>query len=238
MRLTSQQIETIRHAAESRTEHAGSALSLRVDDNKRGGDIDLLVRPSEADQPLVRKIRFLALLERQLGERKIDVVIESPNDPVPSFRLPMQPESNYEPTREMLALQQVVATCRTHHQALAEALEDPRQRALNAAELERLSKEDRRLLDQFAYRYTRLQDDMGARLMPAALRAMGEEITSMPMLDRLNRLEQLGWLPSADEWTTLRRIRNEFTHDYPETTTERFVGCNSCWPRHAGSWKS
>ena len=122
----------------------------------------------------------------------------------------------------MLALQQVVATCRTHRQALAEALEDPRQRALNAAELERLSKEDRRLLDQFAYRYTRLQDDMGARLMPAALRAMGEEITSMPMLDRLNRLEQLGWLPSADEWTTLRRIRNEFTHDYPETTTEQF----------------
>ena len=125
-------------------------------------------------------------------------------------------------TPEMLALQQVVATCQTHHQALGEALEDLRQRALNAAELERLSKEDRRLLDQFAYRYTRLQDDMGARLMPAALRAMGEEITSMPMLDRLNRLEQLGWLPSADEWTTLRRIRNEFTHDYPETTAERF----------------
>jgi hypothetical protein len=49
-------------------------------------------------------------------------------------------------TPEMLALQQVVATCRTHHQALGEALEDLRQRALNAAELERLCKEDRRLL--------------------------------------------------------------------------------------------
>lgn len=126
-------------------------------------------------------------------------------------------------TPEILALQQAVATCRTHHQALGEALEDLRQRALTASELERLSKADRRLLDQFAYRYTRLQDDMGAWLMPAALRAMGEEITSMPMLDRLNRLEQLGWLPSADEWTTLRRIRNEFTHDYPETTAERFA---------------
>lgn len=79
-------------------------------------------------------------------------------------------------TPEILALQQAVATCRTHHQALGEALEDLRQRALTASELERLSKEDRRLLDQFAYRYTRLQDDMGAWLMPAALRAMGEEI--------------------------------------------------------------
>jgi hypothetical protein len=43
----------------------------------------------------------------------------------------------------------------------------------------------------------------------------------MPVLDRLNRLEQIGWLPSADEWAELRRIRNEFVHDYPETATER-----------------
>ena len=123
---------------------------------------------------------------------------------------------------EMPALQQAVTTCRTHREALQEALEDLRQRALTASDLEHLTKEDRRLLDQFAYRYTRLQDDMGNRLMSAALRAMGEEISGMPMLDRLNRLEQLGWLPSADEWADLRRIRNEFTHDYPETATERF----------------
>jgi hypothetical protein len=42
------------------------------------------------------------------------------------------------------------------------------------------------------------------------------------VLDRLDRLEQLGWLPSAEEWVELRRTRNEFTHDYPETTKERF----------------
>ncbi len=38
----------------------------------------------------------------------------------------------------------------------------------------------------------------------------------MSMIDRLNRLEQLGWIPLADEWLELRRIRNEFAHDYPE----------------------
>jgi len=41
------------------------------------------------------------------------------------------------------------------------------------------------------------------------------------MLDRLNRLEQLGWLPSAEEWGDLRRVRNEFAHDYPDTVDER-----------------
>jgi len=120
----------------------------------------------------------------------------------------------------LFALRQAHDTCRAHHQALLEALDDLKLRNLADSDLECLSKDDRRLLDQFAYRYTRLQDDMGARLMPAVLRALGEEIAAMPVLDRLDRLEQLGWLPSAEQWAELRRTRNEFTHDYPETVSE------------------
>jgi len=123
---------------------------------------------------------------------------------------------------EWLALQQAYAVCCVHEDALRDAIADLKQRSLGAADLEALSREDRRLLDQFAYRYTRLQDDMGARLIPAVLRALGEDIAAMPTLDRLNRMEQLAWLPSAEKWGELRRIRNEFTHDYPETMEERF----------------
>ena len=43
-----------------------------------------------------------------------------------------------------------------------------------------------------------------------------------PMLDRLDRLEQLGWLDSAEEWPDPRRIRNEFTHEYPESMEQRW----------------
>jgi hypothetical protein len=125
-------------------------------------------------------------------------------------------------TAEWLTLQQVHLTCKTHEEALCDALADLTKRKLLAADLGILGKDDRRLLDQFAYRYTRLQDDMGARLVPAILRALGEEITAMPVLDRLSRMEQLGWLPDAEQWGELRRIRNEFTHDYPETLLERF----------------
>jgi len=112
--------------------------------------------------------------------------------------------------------------CQVHEEALRDAIDDLMQRKLVAADLDTLGKDDRRLLDQFAYRYTRLQDDMGVRLIPAALRALGEEIAAMPVLDRLSRMEQLGWLPDAEQWAELRRIRNEFAHDYPETTEERF----------------
>jgi hypothetical protein len=124
---------------------------------------------------------------------------------------------------DQLALNHALAVCKQHAAALAEALDDLGRCQITAADLDQLGKETRRTLDQFAYRYTRLQDDMGARLFPAALRAMGEDIAPMSVLDRLARLEQLAWLPSADQWLELRRIRNEFTHDYPELPEERFL---------------
>jgi hypothetical protein len=122
---------------------------------------------------------------------------------------------------EVAALMQALEVCGAHRGGLQDALEDLRQSPVSADALAAPGKELRRLLDQFAYRYTRLQDDMGARLFPAALRALGEDVAAMPVIDRLNRLEQLGWLPSAEEWADLRRIRNEFTHEYPESAEER-----------------
>ena len=62
-------------------------------------------------------------------------------------------------------------------------------------------------MDQFAYRYTRLQDDMGTKLMSAVLKALGEDVAPMSALDRFVRLEQLGWLVRADSWQTLIRAQ-------------------------------
>ena len=126
------------------------------------------------------------------------------------------------PTPEELALQQIHGICQGHADALDDALQDMQLRGLSAEDYSHLSKADRRLLDQFAYRYTRLQDDMGARLMPNVLRALGEDIGPMSAIDRFTRLEQLGWLASADEWLALRQVRNQFAHDYPDSAAERF----------------
>ena len=91
MRLTPTQKEAIQKAA---TEVFGAQASVwlfgsRVDDNKRGGDIDLLIQPESAPghELLLRKIRFLTKLERLLGERKVDVVIETPDDQRPIVRI-------------------------------------------------------------------------------------------------------------------------------------------------------
>ena len=35
------------------------------------------------------------------------------------------------------------------------------------------------------------------------------------MLDKLNRLEKLGYIQNATAWQNIRITRNKFTHDYP-----------------------
>ncbi len=87
----------------------------------------------------------------------------------------------------LLALQQVHGICQVHRNALRDALGDLHLRDRTASGLGKMTKDDRRLLDQFAYRYTRIQDDIGVRLMPAVLRVLGDEPAAMPVLDRLDR---------------------------------------------------
>lgn len=81
MRLSERQREIIlRTAAEVFGEPARVLLfGSRVDDSLRGGDIDLLV---EVDYVLENRpaaaARFAARLQRQLGDRRIDVVLIDP----------------------------------------------------------------------------------------------------------------------------------------------------------------
>lgn len=57
---------------------------------------------------------------------------------------------------------------------------------------------------------------MGAKLLPMALELTKEQGDLEAYLDKLNRLEKIGALPSVDEWLELREMRDAFAHDYPE----------------------
>ena len=53
----------------------------RVDDHKRGGDIDLLIETEETDVRRIVKteLAFMVKLQMQLGEQKIDVLVDYPS---------------------------------------------------------------------------------------------------------------------------------------------------------------
>ena len=72
-----------------------------------------------------------------------------------------------------------------------------------------------RCIDQFIFRFSKLQDAMGAKIFRYILEYLDEDVTSLPMRDILNRLEKYKFLPDANEWIYIRELRNEIAHDYP-----------------------
>ena len=80
MRLTGRQREEIlRTAAEVFGDDATVTLfGSRVDDMDRGGDIDLMIT-TDAATARRRKVRFLVRLKQRIGDRRIDVVLRTPD---------------------------------------------------------------------------------------------------------------------------------------------------------------
>lgn len=83
MRLTDQQ-RTIIRATVVETFGSGADVWLfgsRVDDSKRGGDIDLLIETDQVDVDAIARaeISFMTKIQTRLGEQKIDVLLDYPS---------------------------------------------------------------------------------------------------------------------------------------------------------------
>lgn len=82
MRLTDQQIQTIRRLA---CQLAGSQSRVRVfgsrlDDSAHGGDLDLMLElPEPVDNPALMAAQMAAQVSRAMHGRKVDVLISAPN---------------------------------------------------------------------------------------------------------------------------------------------------------------
>lgn len=81
-------------------------------------------------------------------------------------------------------------------------------------------------LDQYIFRFSKLQDTIGTRLFPLTLESLAEPVLDKAFIDVLNRLEKLGILDSAFSWVQLRKIRNDIAHEYPASLNERIEGIN------------
>ena len=82
MRLTTTQIEFIRSTAQQLLgERVRVTLfGSRVDDAKKGGDVDLLVETPEAiAEPALLSARIASRVSRAMYGRKVDVILKAPN---------------------------------------------------------------------------------------------------------------------------------------------------------------
>lgn len=102
---------------------------------------------------------------------------------------------------------------------------------LTVATLKSASDERIEHLDQFIYRFTKLQDSMGTRLLPSLYRFFENSSQQIPFLDILNRLEQLEIITSVENWQFFRNLRNNLAHDYPESVDQTVLTLNALYSK-------
>ena len=119
-----------------------------------------------------------------------------------------------------------MAECALHAVVLDEALADARRWIPISIETH-LDKELLRILDQIAYRFTKLQDSMGEKVLPLIIELAQETVLSgATFAEKLNKLERMGAIPAADEWKKLRIARNAVAHEYPDDPELRTSAIN------------
>lgn len=88
MRLTSTEQQTLHDASLRWFGVPPRLFGSRVDDARRGGDIDLYIEASLSPQDAFqRETQMAAELYRAFGERKIDIVVNTGRLDLPIYRL-------------------------------------------------------------------------------------------------------------------------------------------------------
>lgn len=129
-------------------------------------------------------------------------------------------------------LASVLGTCKTHHERMMYAINGLENvLPINSNNLNSLTPDQISLSDQMIYRFSQLQDTIGSKLFPILLLGLGEDISNMPFIDILNKLEKLSIIDSAEKWFALREIRNLVSHEYPGNEEDVVYGLNKLYQK-------
>lgn len=115
----------------------------------------------------------------------------------------------------------ILRECAAHQRRLSQA----RERCagffpLTPDSYENLTDEQVEHVDQMVYRFTKLQDALGAKLFPAILSVLREDAASLTVFDMLSELEKSGAITDAEGWAAMRETRNQLAHDYQDDPEE------------------
>jgi hypothetical protein len=130
----------------------------------------------------------------------------------------------------VVTIESAIKECDSHVSRIARAkglLED--KFPLSQEGFLRLGDEVIEHLDQLIYRFGRLQDSMGTRLLPSLYAHVDSNDAPQPFLVVLARLEQLDIVTSAEDWQFFRNLRNNLTHDYPESVGQTVSTLNTLY---------
>ena len=128
-------------------------------------------------------------------------------------------------TREILKekIERILYECDKHVLRISQAVEDLKSiMPLNKQSYVDLDKDAIQALDQFLFRFAKLQDAIGRKLFKQILILKEDDallINNMTFIDILNSLEKLD-IVKTKVWQRLRDIRNELAYNYDDEPQE------------------
>lgn len=185
----------------------------RIDDTAKGGDIDLYIDTQDTSDLVTKKIQFINILKSIIGEQKVDVIlsIDKTRD--------IEKQGLKEGIKldiNKLKQDKIINECEKHLQRLNYAKNELKSKfPLSLEAYQNLSQEDIQAIDQFVYRFSKLQDTIGEKLIKIAFVKYEENVDKYSFIDILNRLEKAEIL-IAQDGKDLRNIRNELSHNYED----------------------
>jgi predicted nucleotidyltransferase len=245
MRLSPEEIAGIRAAADEvfGPQAVVRLFGSRVDDSRKGGDIDLLVEVPPGRESFNDECAFARALEDKIGERRVDVALfdparlrESGGDAyefqkrVLPGSLPLEADPalveearrrRWRPCLEarwpmrvtVADIRKTVAAMRRVADRLRFSMGRDMPETVEA--LEAASPEDAERIDAFLKRWEQLEDMLERRLARQILTWLDDEPIRIPVRDQFDRLEKIGAIASAGALMGMRGLRNELTHEYP-----------------------
>jgi len=225
MRLSLFEIETI---VKLKHKFFGSLSKIylfgsRTDDKKRGGDIDLYLETENRQDIFKKKQLFLRELKNTLGEQKIDLVLAQEDNRL----IDTEAKEGIELDLNKVKLQKYLNECEKHMQRIEEAYTDIQDSIpLTVEKYKNLSKDEVQDIDQYLYRFSKLQDTLGQKIFKLLVDIYEPSYETLPFADVLHKLEKLNFLESAKEWMHLRDVRNKIAHQYDDEPFEMTQALN------------
>ena len=226
MRLTTKEIEAIILTFKNIFKIGKIYLfGSRVDDTKKGGDIDLYIQTDNKENLVEKKIEFLVELKRKIGDQKIDVVISRDiNRPIEQIAL----KEGILLDNQKLKLERYLNECEKHKIRIEKAyMKVGGIFPISASKYEKLNDDEIEAIDQYLFRFAKLQDTIGNKLFRLIVSQYVENIEQLTFLDILNHLEKFDILESADIWRKLRAVRNDISHQYDDEPQEMAEALNN-----------
>ena len=226
MRLTDKEIKAIKSNFKEIFESGKIYLfGSRVDDTKKGGDIDLYIQTDDKDNLTKKKIDFLVALKREIGEQKIDVVISRDiNRPIEQEALTKGVVLN----TKTLKIEKYINECKKHKLRIEKSYAKVKDIfPLSAQRYEKLSDNEIEAIDQYLFRFAKLQDTLGIRLFKMIVSEYVDNVNELTFLDILNHLEKIDILEDVNVWKRLRDIRNDISHQYDDEPQEMAEALNN-----------